>query len=1094
MLHRFATYLALFCWLPFVTMAQRVETVHVKHLPGPYLRFDQVTVNNEAFKQAYDKSLQLQDSQGYLWFISTPNATEQLIRYDGNHYKSFGSEDWGVHESDNSRSVKENERHEIWAANKNGLSLFDPITETFHSFRNPFVEQQTIQFWVMGNKGLNWFISTDPLEKLPIKPFFEFNTRTHKVRQIIPSTITNGYTKQTETYKPATFFPKAVDAQGRIWGSVNCIINTVLTVNLGYYDAATNALVWYPIGSFMAPQFEKTAVGQHFDAITDVIPDGRYIWFGSWTRLGILRLDSQTGQWKQFYFPQSDYNQVFQIIPRNDQQFWLRCPSSLALFDKNTETLYTYPHEPDNAFTPTRGTYSYTLGNNKTLWMGLFATNNAATLSVLNESKQYFKFKGSTPETFRVIYKKGRKLYCSYQSDGQLIFAEQDEVSHTQTRLYSLPLNGFTEQEFYVALPDRLNHAMWIIGKTSVGALFRLDATTRKVEPVNATIQGLPPGENQTSDYNVFLTVVQDRQGNVWFPSFGRHPGNLLKFDSRTKQFVGFQAGTHGLLTGSIRSAVADRHGLIWLGLRVGGAVQQFDTRTNRATTVLEDAHRLGTDLMEMAEDTARNLIWLARYDDGLWKYDQQKKNVQQVLREPVLRVHLTKNGMLWLKTLTALVRYNPETRQLSRFGSEYDLHNFSWFPFIGTDDGEFFFDKFRFRDQDIKPDTIKPAVVFSFVNVFDKPLQLAHSLNYTATEKRPALDLQYDQNFFSIGFSALSYFQSDHNQYAYRLDDFNKSWVNVGNKPLATFTNVPPGIYQLHIRGTNSDGLWSTVRTLKIIIHPPYWQTWWFRTLMALLFVGLLYSVYRSQVERRTLRARLEAEEAKRKQKEAELSEKEAAFKLKISETEMAALRSQMNPHFIFNCLNSIQFFTAQNNAEKASEYLTKFSRLIRLVLENSKSDKVTLANELETLQLYIDMEAMRFQQKVHYVIDVNDEIDPYSVQIPPLLLQPFVENAIWHGLMHKDEGGTVWIDVQQIQEDQLHIEITDDGIGRIKAAEYKSKSATKNKSFGMKLTAERIELINQLYHTQTQIEVVDLVDTQGLASGTRVIVDIPI
>ncbi len=216
--------------------------------------------------------------------------------------------------------------------------------------------------------------------------------------------------------------------------------------------------------------------------------------------------------------------------------------------------------------------------------------------------------------------------------------------------------------------------------------------------------------------------------------------------------------------------------------------------------------------------------------------------------------------------------------------------------------------------------------------------------------------------------------------------------------------------------------------------------------------------------------------------------------FNQKIAETEMAALRAQMNPHFIFNCLNSIQFFTAQNDSERASEYLTKFSRLIRLVLENSKSERVTLQNELETLRLYLDMEAMRFQQKVRYEIQVSDDIDTELIQIPPLLLQPFVENAIWHGLMHKEEGGTVAVSVQQPQPDRLRIEVTDNGIGRAKAAEYKSKSATKSKSFGMKMTTERIELINQLYHTQTRVQVDDLIDERGLPVGTRVLIEIPI
>ena len=221
---------------------------------------------------------------------------------------------------------------------------------------------------------------------------------------------------------------------------------------------------------------------------------------------------------------------------------------------------------------------------------------------------------------------------------------------------------------------------------------------------------------------------------------------------------------------------------------------------------------------------------------------------------------------------------------------------------------------------------------------------------------------------------------------------------------------------------------------------------------------------------------------------------QKEAEFQQHIAQTEMAALRAQMNPHFIFNCLNSIQFFTARNDAEKASHYLTKFSRLIRLVLENSKSERVTLTNELETLRLYMDMEAMRFGQKVRYTIQIAPAIDADELEIPPLLLQPFVENAIWHGLMHKDEGGQVRVVVSQPRPNHLRVVITDNGVGRAKAAEYKSKSATKNKSFGLQLTADRIALINQLYDTHTQVRVDDLTDAGGQPTGTRVVVEIPV
>ncbi len=216
--------------------------------------------------------------------------------------------------------------------------------------------------------------------------------------------------------------------------------------------------------------------------------------------------------------------------------------------------------------------------------------------------------------------------------------------------------------------------------------------------------------------------------------------------------------------------------------------------------------------------------------------------------------------------------------------------------------------------------------------------------------------------------------------------------------------------------------------------------------------------------------------------------------FEQKIAQTEIKALRAQMNPHFIFNCLNSIEFFNANNQIEKSSEYLTKFSRLIRLVLENSRSEKITLENEFETLKLYIEMEAMRFRDKIKYQIIIDPKLDIYETQIPPLLVQPYVENAIWHGLMHKEEGGEVIIKASKLSNILIKIEIIDNGIGRARALEYKSKSAIKNKSFGMKVTAERIELINQMYKVNTKIEIIDLHDINNEPIGTKVIINIPI
>jgi LytS/YehU family sensor histidine kinase/ligand-binding sensor domain-containing protein len=207
----------------------------------------------------------------------------------------------------------------------------------------------------------------------------------------------------------------------------------------------------------------------------------------------------------------------------------------------------------------------------------------------------------------------------------------------------------------------------------------------------------------------------------------------------------------------------------------------------------------------------------------------------------------------------------------------------------------------------------------------------------------------------------------------------------------------------------------------------------------------------------------------------------------------QLEALRSQMNPHFIFNCLNSIKLYTTQNDTVAASNYLTKFSKLIRLALENSKSETIPLSTELEALELYIEMEAMRFKEKLKYSIIINENVDADFIEIPPLLLQPFVENSIWHGLMHKEEGGSIDIHVSIVpQKYILEITIKDDGVGREKAAFLKSKSATSHKSFGTKVTSDRLEIVNQLYKTGASVHTEDVL-TKNEVTGTLVTLRIP-
>jgi tetratricopeptide (TPR) repeat protein len=222
------------------------------------------------------------------------------------------------------------------------------------------------------------------------------------------------------------------------------------------------------------------------------------------------------------------------------------------------------------------------------------------------------------------------------------------------------------------------------------------------------------------------------------------------------------------------------------------------------------------------------------------------------------------------------------------------------------------------------------------------------------------------------------------------------------------------------------------------------------------------------------------------KRKRDAVSKQQEAELKSEISDTEMKALRAQMNPHFIFNSLNSIGDYIAKNNTQLADEYLSKFAKLMRLILENSEKKEVPLADDLKALELYMQLEALRMNQKFTYQIKVDADIDVENTLVPPLLLQPFVENSIWHGISNKEGMGNILVHIKK-EGEMINCVVEDDGIGRKLAAEKPGITESK-KSLGMKITKARIDILNKVKNATAGVQLFDL------AHGTRVEVKLPL
>lgn len=372
-------------------------------------------------------------------------------------------------------------------------------------------------------------------------------------------------------------------------------------------------------------------------------------------------------------------------------------------------------------------------------------------------------------------------------------------------------------------------------------------------------------------------------------------------------------------------------------------------------------------------------------------------------------------------------------------------------------------------------------SVYLQSLQVNQYPLDVATSVN-----NLQKLSLQYFQNKITLETGTIDYYSRGKNHIRYKLESAGRpaSWQYAPAYYTIRYEGLAPGNYKLILQASNASNEFdSPLKILLINISPAFWNTWWFRATAFLFLVDMIYSFVQWRTRQR-FKLRLE-----RSEKERQLAE----LQQQKTDLEMQALRAQMNPHFIFNSLNSINRFILQNNRQQASEYLTKFSKLVRMILQNSQASLISLESELESLRLYLEMEALRFNYHFSYKISVPKELDLEMLKVPPLIIQPYAENAIWHGLMQREENGQLDIEVSQ-EKDYLLLKITDDGVGRKKAKELASKSATKHKSMGLRITENRISMLESAIGNESPVRINDLVSAEGNAAGTEVIIKMPL
>lgn len=577
---------------------------------------------------------------------------------------------------------------------------------------------------------------------------------------------------------------------------------------------------------------------------------------------------------------------------------------------------------------------------------------------------------------------------------------------------------------------------------------------------------------------NRIHAIREDKKKRIWICS----DIGITRYDGRLQNFTGKEA----LGTKSIGDMAEAKNGELWfpghdtiLEIYSGGKFRHYRLPYKLSGTIAQGADGrmlLGTEdngIIECSLDgklTFRQIItaqqinyttvnfllpdeagslWIGT-TKGLYRFDQKRYYREGVLslkeygkEEGLISIvtnkhaaYAEKSGIIWLGTINGAIRTDRKNIVVNQKLPETSITGIRLF----------------FNDADLSP----------YASRFDYKSGLPEDLI-----------LPYSTNHLTFDFIGRSLTSPTRVRYKYRLKGLDDSWSPERQETSVTYPNLPPGEYTFMVIACNNDGVWNSVpAAFSFSITPPYWKTWWFISLSVLAVGAVLYFVYSRRV--RNIRHT-------------------ADLRQKILESEQKALRAQMNPHFIFNSLNSIQHFITDKDARSANRYLSKFSKLMRMILDNSKRPQISVAEELESLRLYLDLEALRFENKFEYEIDISEDVDTHSIEIPPMLIQPYLENAIWHGLSYKEDKGEIRIKFDMDGE-FLVCSIEDNGIGRKRSGELKISHPAQHNSSGMRITSERLQSISALKSIKGSVEVIDLEDESGEGRGTLVKIRIPV
>jgi ligand-binding sensor domain-containing protein len=1019
------------------------------------IRFDKLTSENILTVKGISQNsiyCLIQDSKGFIWI----GTWDGLNKYDGYDFTIYNTSNGLSNPTIN--TVIEDDDKKLWIGTDNGLNILNretgEIRQFFHdpdncnslsdNFINHIFKDKNGFIWISTANGLNRFDKSQNV--FTSFNFFERNS---------DSSYSNFVTRVRQ------------DEKGVLWIATHRGIHCMEPDEQSFRDYKLEQ-------DINSPVYNKS------NYVQDLAIDSQGQVYAA-TLWGIFIIKPDFGIIHHMQADKEDdcrlsSNQVNALLIDKKEMVWIGTNLGLDLYDPVNITMTSFKAGLNITNLSNEDVRSIFEDEAGTIWIGTYKG-----LNKVDRSPSRFLHYQSEPEDLNSL---SDNIVYAFAEDhfnrvwigtygGVNIFDRSKEsytcLTHDPEKPGSLSSNRIR------TLAVDSSGYIWV-GTESSG-MNRVDVKTGQIIKYRHSA-----GDTSTiSEDNIISTFV-DSKGRVWVGTVNKGV-NIISPDNRPVEILTKEPESRIRLSDNkIWTIYEDREGNYWLGTNNGlnKIYSGFDSVTVYSNNP-SDENSISSDRIFSVYQDKEGIYWIGTMGGGLNRFDPvsgrfKTYNERDGLPNNVVYGTLDdEEGNLWISTNWGLSKFNKANETFVNYDTKDGVqgNEFNAGAYLKNKPGEMYFGGMNgfnvFHPSEITVNKFPPRMVFTGFKVLN-------ALQSVELEDSEIIRLHYNENFFSIEFSALDFTNPPKNLYRYKLEKYDNDWVLANaSQRRADYRKVDPGTYRFIVTGSNNDGVWNeTGLSLTIVIRPPWWRTWIFRLSMILVSVIIFWSAILLRIK--TIRRKHEVEK------------KMLAIEKQVFELEQKALRLQMNPHFMFNSLNAIQNFVLANDTDKAVNYLAKFSHLMRMILANSTATMITLKDELKSLTYYMDLEQLRFDHKFEYIIKRDPAIDEEFVEIPPMLFQPYVENAIIHGLVNNPKHGLLEISIKQINKGVLLCSIRDNGVGREKAIAIRNASGIKRQPRGMIITQERIEIFNEKNRKNFSVKITDLKDNQGEPAGTLV------